>query len=527
MDTNNDKPEELTDNSRYIRTFAKDMAALQKQGGAKGAATPPPGQTPTTPAPEPKQTTDGVTLPQVDESLITEAGLSNQEEIMDLSDAPTQGSVSVLERKAAPPPPPAPEPSPVMPPRPVVPIQASSPTGDSERDAILARLKAKAANRAQAPIATPLPPPAPEPAPVMPPPIPVPPPAPAPVPPPPPVYAPPATRPEPPPVPPPPVRTERPVPPPPSPAEPAAPSPFHSYSTDFAKRIDDRKASTFSVLAAQADTKPREVARTTKVTRSGPKPAVLVAILLFVLGGGALAFTLFQVFGTSNETVSLLPSVPSVIPADEAVELTGVSGTELMRELREAASEPLLEGNVLITYITSASSTPNGLPVSIPQSGGALVKALPLLAPDILMRNIRPESTVGIVHAGSETRPFFILKVSSYERTFAGMLAWEQDMRASLTQLYPSYPNAPVASEPEPIATTTTSSTTPFVIPPPAVAPVEFVDAIVRNYDVRILRDADGRSLMLYGYYNKETLIIARDEAAFLELVTRLNAANN
>ena len=157
------------------------------------------------------------------------------------------------------------------------------------------------------------------------------------------------------------------------------------------------------------------------------------------------------------------------------------------------------------------------------------MKALPLLAPDILMRNIRPESTVGIVHAGSETRPFFILKVSSYERTFAGMLAWEQDMRASLTQLYPSYPNAPVVSEPEPAATTTTttSSTTPFVIPPPAVAPVEFVDAIVRNYDVRILRDADGRSLMLYGYYNKETLIIARDEAAFLELVTRLNAATN
>lgn len=526
MDTPNDQPQDLTDKSRYIRTFAKDMAAMQQGGAASAptsAAAPTSAPTPP-PAPQPQSLTETVNMPQVDESLITEAGISNQDEVVDLSDSPTHGSVSVLERHSTPPTP-EPEQTPMMPQHPVVPIQAaqSSPS-DGDREAIIARLKAKAAMRAQTPVA----PPVPEPKPVAPP-------VPPPPPPPEPIHVPApleATPPPPQPVerpvpPPPPVRVERPVPPPPPVREQGSPSPFHSYSTDFAKRIDDKKASTFSVLAAQSDTKPREAVRTKKVTRSGPKPVVLVATALFVIGGGAFAFAVFQVLNGTNDTISISPNVPSVIPADEAKELHGVSGTDLMRELRKTANEPLLDGNVLITYITSASSTPKGLPISIPQPGGTLVKALPLLAPDILMRNVRTESTVGIVHAGSETRPFFILRVSSYERTFAGMLAWEPDMRRVLTQLYPAYPNAPIEEAPESVATTTATTSSTFVIPPPVTAPTEFVDAIVRNYDVRILRDADGRSLMLYGYYDKETLVIARDEAAFLELVTRLNAANN
>ena len=69
MSNPTDKPEELVDSSQYMRTYAKDMAAASKSQGLSDATTPTPQPAPK-PVP-PTDTTDGVSLPQVDESLIT------------------------------------------------------------------------------------------------------------------------------------------------------------------------------------------------------------------------------------------------------------------------------------------------------------------------------------------------------------------------------------------------------------------------------------------------------------------------
>lgn len=457
-----DNPAEVDDSSQYIRTFAKDMAALSGKGSKPATPTPPP--------PKKSETTDGVGLPEVDESLITQDRLQKTgDEPIDLSDSPTSGSVSVFEtaKKEAPP---APAPVPL------------GPSLNPERDAILARLKNRVSQQPKPTFG--------EPKQEIP-------------------HIPPVSKPAPPPPPPPP----RPTPPPPAPKrpEPQKPERFHSFSTDASERIDAGRVSKFSALAEQADQK-RRSATTTKYSVPRIQPSAIVATVFVVAGllliGGASYYLL-----TKPGEVAVLPGVPSLIEADETMELEGVSGPELMRALRDAADQPLVSGNVLITYIASASSSPRGVPLKTPEPGGTLIKALPLLAPDMLLRNMSHESTVGVVHAGDETRPFFILRVSSFERTFAAMLVWERDMRAALSMLYPEYPNAPVAE----VEMGTTTA-------PVATAPLGFVDAIVRNYDVRILRDAGGRSLMLYGYRDKETLIIARDEAAFLELVSRLDA---
>lgn len=526
---NPQEPEELTDSSKYIRTYAKDLAAMAGNGGAQQkAATPPPAPEPTT------QTSDGVTLPSVDESLITQAQMVRGEEAVDLSDAATSGEASVFEQKV-------PQSGPTA-----VPLTPSATT--ESRDSILARLKAKAGSRTDAAPIAPLPdtlvpvaqqrppeplivpevPPQPTPQPVAPPPPP--PPQPAverPVTPPPapqperPAFAipmdqtpgiPPLTR-------------RAPTPPPPTPQPvPERAEMYHGYSTDLASRLNREQASTFTVMAAQADSGARQVVRSRDTTRPAPKPTVIVATLLIIFGLAGLGFATYVVMNSDTDIV-IGPSVPSLIAADEFKELEGVTGAELMRDLRDVSYEPLVSGNVLVTYVTTASTTAKESIIKVPQQGGVLIKALPLLAPDILTRNIRPESTVGVISAGRETRPFFILKVSSFERTFAGMLAWEQTMRGSLQLLYPPYANE-VAPEPVVDTTaTTTASTTPVVVPVTPSSPTTFVDALVRSNDVRVLRDAQGRSLMLYGYKDKETLIIARDEAAFLEIVNRLNQA--
>ena len=125
--------------SPYIRTYAKDLAALSGKGA------PPRAQRPV-PAPEPlTQTTDGVTLAEVDESLITQANAVKGEEAIDLSDAATAGPTSVFEKIGR---------APAAQPTPTVPTSLA-PSLDKEREAILDRLKIKA-KVAPAPAPTPV-----------------------------------------------------------------------------------------------------------------------------------------------------------------------------------------------------------------------------------------------------------------------------------------------------------------------------------------------------------------------------------
>jgi hypothetical protein len=290
-------------------------------------------------------------------------------------------------------------------------------------------------------------------------------------------------------------------------------SPLHTYSTDFADHIDEQRATTFSVLAAQQDSAaPTALPR--KATSSGAVVKIFAAVGILILGIG-LAGGAVYLYTRNTESPFVSAQPPSLIPFDESVELKG-AGTELQTNIAVKSKELLLLNNVLLTYVTESSSTAQGTR-AIPLPGGFLIARLQLNIPDILLRNIDPSSTAGIIHAGNQTAPFFILSVNSYERTFAGMLAWESTMMADLGILYPSYPTTVTTA---PI--TTPSSPSLKVVAPAAGA--GFVDKVVSNRNVRQYIDTQGNSLVLYGYVDKQTLVIARDADAFTALLSRLSS---
>lgn len=328
--------------------------------------------------------------------------------------------------------------------------------------------------------------------------------------------------------PPPPIRPTPPVP------KPQAVAPFHSFSTDFKDRTEATKSSSFSVLAAGLDAGQAVASRSASTERERPPVLILIAgVLLLVLAGGG-AYASYLYIGARHEVPVITLSVPSLIFADEYKKIEG-SGSTLLQALATTASEQLLPGTAVVTYVGYPPSEEAGTIAGSPAPGGVLMRALSLSAPDLLLRNIEEESTVGVINEGGDTRTFFILRVSSYERTFAAMLTWEPLMMRELGVLYPVY----LEDMPEPVvdlslvasstATTTlasSSTTTPVMpsVPPPVTVSGRFVDAIVANRDVRILRDSRGRSIMLYGYADRETLIVARNEAAFAALLVRLSA---
>ena len=297
------------------------------------------------------------------------------------------------------------------------------------------------------------------------------------------------------------------APPAPQPVE-VAPAPLHTFTSDFADRVDQQRASTFSVLAAQSDSGVRAPTTISTQRRSGRSiwlPLAGGAIIILVgigIAAGAYSYT------HKTPTAPIVHGVPSIITFDESKEVSG-AGPALAQSIVDVANGASVAGNIIVTYLSINS---------VPQEGGAVINALNTGAPDILLRNIDPASTVGVVSDSSgHAYPFMTLKVNSYERTFAGMLAWEPSMAKDLSTFYPQ---TSVTIVPAP---TSTGSSTPIAITVPTTP--YFSDAVVDNHDVRILRDAQGTSVMLYGYHNKGTLIIARNEADFTILVNRLDSS--
>jgi hypothetical protein len=398
-DTNTPEPQ------HYIRTFAKDLAAAS-----------------------------GTPVPPKSEPVVVEPATPVVPPVM----------VSAPQPQSSPVAPPPQEPPPVpgefwyKPETPPSPVPSSVNT-ESDREAILARLREKLAqNRAAPEPIRPLPPEVPPSIPVVQ-----------------------KTAPAP---------VEQPVVVPPK-----EPERLHTYSSDFSDKVDQTKASTFSVLAAASDAGQVSRRTVTPMKRSRvPLVAGIAAVTL--LGGGGI-----YVFSSTEEPAPIFTPASTLLRYDESEVVTG-TGAGLVANVAGAAAEPRLSGSVLV-YTHQDPSVQMFLSM-FPD------------APSILARNIEGVVTVG--SAGREEGyPFLAIPVSSYERTFAGMLAWEPTLYQDVERWYP--------------VTGTSTTAVPF-----------FVDAVVRNKNVRVLRDGGGKTVMLYGYADRQTLLIARDETAFGDLLDRV-----
>jgi hypothetical protein len=222
-------------------------------------------------------------------------------------------------------------------------------------------------------------------------------------------------------------------------------------------------------------------------------------LLLAALVAGYFTYTRYIALSLP---VPLIPTLSTLITVEESAEVAG-QGQALLEAIQQAAVSPLAPGSVRVFSAENMAST-------------SVFSLLQLGAPGVLLRNIVPErSLAGVVHAGGAQHAFFILGVSSFGDTFAGMLQWEPRIEDDLGKLFPPYP----ASAP---ATTSPATLPQTSIPESTNA---FIDRTIMNHDVRVLLDEEGRSLLVYGYWNQYTLVIARDEAAFTELLRRIAAS--
>lgn len=305
----------------------------------------------------------------------------------------------------------------------------------------------------------------------------------------------------------PPVPEEKPIPVAEPVAEEEKPTPLKTYSGDFSERVHEMHASTATVLAAEQDAAPWTQSSPEAVPEEPSRPNywLIAAGIILLIAGSAGGYLVYSRYIATLAPAIVTPSIATPIFVDSHEQISGDSSA-LMQAIKQLSRKPLPPNTVSALSLAGSAAD------------ASVFASLSVHAPDILLRNIDAAgSMAGIVNANSGQAPFFILSVGSYRATFSGMLSWERTLLTDLGPFFPLYPEAKTQETASSTTTPSTATTTPV-----AASKSGFRDEVISNHDVRIYRDTQGRSIMLYGYWDQQTLVIARDPAAFAEILARL-----
>lgn len=236
------------------------------------------------------------------------------------------------------------------------------------------------------------------------------------------------------------------------------------------------------------------------------RSAILFAVAIFLVLGAAAFFGVFLIMG-ERAGIPAETSQSAILFAENGVPfpLTSASSIELKRILAQAR---LGGGGTLgsITRIiptvseTTAEGTPTGRPATLEE----FLRAIGARAPEELYRALPQDFFFGI-HTVDENAPLFVIPVASYERAFASMLRWEETLNADLSPVFTPVPDQVIGSGGLPEKR-------------------RFEDVVMRNYDVRVLKDDAGTIELYYSFPTRELLVIAESPYSFTEILSRLRA---
>lgn len=285
-------------------------------------------------------------------------------------------------------------------------------------------------------------------------------------------------------------------------------TPVHTLKDDIQHVVREEKMSLVRAATLEEDRKMR-------VQEESPSPGkeqrkrrvtgiVFATILLVFLGLAAL----FGVFLVMNQQAGIT-SVPqkTLVFAEQSLSLPieNVSASTIKQQiaqLRSVQSGSL--GSITRVLPVRSTTTPEGTQVLYEASTREFLASLGAQPPEELLRALDREFFFGI-HSADKNAPVFVIPVVSYDTAFAGMLAWEARLNAELAPIFTLLPAYRMGADGIPQERT-------------------FSDAVIRNYDTRILTDDAETIQLYYSFPSPRILIIAENPYTFAEVVARLRA---
>ncbi len=230
--------------------------------------------------------------------------------------------------------------------------------------------------------------------------------------------------------------------------------------------------------------------------------SIIGAIVLLALGGvlGWYAFNSYKV-KTALPAVVVTPN--QFISTDST---SNIDASGLARETFISAFNVLKSENLKNNFVEQIQMKKGLGTTTVLLKTSEFFNILNTKAPASLVRALNPNfmlGTIGEINGASSTpHTFLLFKLDSFENVFAGMLGWEPSLGEDLLPLFVSEETA---------ANFPTQN--------------QFVDVTIQNKDARALKDSNGNTVMLYSFFDNNTLIIADNSTTLRALVIKLNTS--
>ncbi|MEK7505202.1 MAG: hypothetical protein AAB589_02895 [Patescibacteria group bacterium] len=268
---------------------------------------------------------------------------------------------------------------------------------------------------------------------------------------------------------------------------PASLSGIRTLKTYLTEAADSEKISLTRIALSTEEKKRVDNLATTKSRRFGGVIIVLIIFLLLV-GGGAyfFAFSKINLPKEVNPPISTVLKPESLIFAEKhkVLALEKSSARELKRQINEEIMATGDADEVLELFFTNNNQVVN---FRFWQNLLALGRT------ENFLSALGTKFMLGIYGKGSGS--FLALTITDYDRAFAGMLAWEKTLAIDLGEI--------LAGQ---------------TVNPPREA--KFTDQVLKNIDTRELG-----GFVVYGFLNRNLLIIAKNNTVFGEVIDRSRQA--
>lgn len=338
----------------------------------------------------------------------------------------------------------------------------------------------------------------------------------------------------------------------------------------------------------QEEKRQREAEKKAEAKKSGG----IMWLIPFLIVLGLLTFGGFYIWGFFMEQNEIKQSVTPVelFSPDTQIKIESQNKTarEIIGAIREqikkenlAQVDDLVELSILKPVLVNNNG--NQVTVNTKINSSDFFKLISSQASDQLIRSFGDSFTLGLHQTEESLEPYILMKVDSFEESYAGMLNWESRMISEIRDIFfenlgssqvfigdeinlntpnnsstststsinatstnPAGPDTiatsterqnetiststPTDSSDNIIATTTnTENATSSITEPTPVQPtinynpVNFVDLILLNRDVRALKDNDGKTLFFYSFINQEYLVLTTTSETLDLIIRRLN----
>ncbi len=247
---------------------------------------------------------------------------------------------------------------------------------------------------------------------------------------------------------------------------------------------------------------------------------IVASVVLIILGVGALIG--FYILQKKAPTITPPAPVDQTIVAfntKETIDAMHLNRDDLINSLINIRTSSKGNDNE-ITYIALTKKVDSGI-VSI--NTVDLFQILNTTIPGVALRAMGSQFMFGIYHLQNTNSPFLIIKLTSFNNAFAGMLTWEKTLNKDLGSIFSarSIPITAYNAQGYANGAITPSSTTTQVVSTDRDTTQNFKDITILNKDARILKNSKGEEIMLYSFLDENTLLITSNQSVFHEILNK------